>query len=183
MKSQFSEYKPFLLFLGKFFGTYLVLIFLYQCYLSGFENKNEVDGFTTIVSEHTRILLSIFDNQSFTRSNPNEASVKMYYHNEWVARIIEGCNSLSVIVLFISFVVAFSGNFKKTILFILSGIVIIYIFNVVRIALLCMAIYHYPKSENLLHNVLFPLVIYGVVFGLWIVWVNKFSFYAEKTKK
>lgn len=178
-----SEYKPFLLFLAKFFGTYLVLLILYQWYLFSFESKNEVDGITEIVAEQSRIILSLFDNQSFTRSNPLEASVKMYYHNNWVARIIEGCNAVSVLILFVSFIIAFKGKLKKTVLFIIIGSIIIYIFNIVRIALLCMSIYYYPKYEHILHSVLFPLVIYGVVFALWIIWINKFSFYARKNQK
>lgn len=182
MKTYLSEQKPFLLFLAKFFGTYLVLIFVYQYYLSGFEGV-QVDGLTQIVAEQSGTLLSLFDKDSFLLSNATEASVKVYVHNEWVARIIEGCNSFSVIILFVSFVVAFTGKFRKTLLFILIGSVIIYIFNIFRIALLCWAIYYYPKYEHILHGVVFPLVIYGVVFALWILWINKFSFYAEKSKK
>lgn len=183
MKQYFLEYKPFLLFLAKFFVTYLVLIFLYQYYLSDFEKTKQVDGVTQIVANHSGKLLSFFDSDTFLISNPNEASVKVYVHDQWVARIIEGCNALSVIILFVSFVIAFTGNLKKTLLFILIGSVIIYIFNIFRIALLCWAIYYFPEYEHILHGVLFPLVIYGVVFALWIIWINKFSFYADKTKK
>lgn len=182
MKTYLSEQKPFLLFLAKFFGTYFILIVLYQLYLSGFKGV-QVDGVTQMVAEQSGKLLSLFDKDSFLLPNATEASVKVYVHEQWVARIIEGCNSFSVIILFVSFIVAFTGNFKKTILFILTGSLIIYIFNVVRISLLCLSIYHYPQYEHILHGVIFPLVIYGVVFALWILWINKFSFYAEKSKK
>lgn len=183
LKKYFAEYTPFLLFLAKFFGTYLILIFLYQSYLSSFNSANQVDGFTKVVANHSRMILSFFDNQSFTKANPAEASVKMYYHNAWVARIIEGCNSLSVVALFISFIIAFTGKFKTTIVYIFMGSLIIYIFNILRIAFLCMAIYNYPSYEHVLHDIIFPLVIYGVVFTLWLLWINKFSFYATHNKK
>ena len=51
--------------------------------------------------------------------------MKLYYHGKWVARIIEGCNALNVMILFVAFVVAFSGKWKSTLLFIVFGIVVI----------------------------------------------------------
>ncbi|MBC7524306.1 MAG: exosortase family protein XrtF [Flavobacterium sp.] len=184
MKKYLSDYKPFLLFLAKFFAVYLVLTFAYQSYLFEFDtNKNEVDGFTKTVASQTEIVLSIFDNHSFIMKNLKEPCVNLFFHNQWVARIIEGCNALSVIILFISFVFAFTGKFGKTIVFILFGSLIIHFFNIVRIALLAMSVYYHPKSQEFLHNIVFPLFIYGVVFLLWIIWVNKFSFYASKPYK
>ncbi len=181
MISILKEYKPFLLFLAKFFLSYLVLATVYQVYLSQFDkDKFETDGFTNLVSRQVVQTLHFVDDEVFSEPNLTEASVNVFYKQKWVVRIIEGCNALSVIVLFISFIIAFSGNWKPTVLFILSGCVLIHLFNVFRIASLCLAIYHLPAYSKFLHDVVFPLVIYGLVFILWIVWVNKFSFYAEK---
>ncbi len=184
MKDYFIQFKPFLIFLAKFALTYLALTFIYGNYLSQFnEKKFEVDGFTQLVANQSQKVLSVFDSNSYTLPNLEEASVKLYYHNKWVSRIIEGCNALSIIILFVSFVMAFSGKFKQTIFFILAGILLIHIFNVVRIALLCMAVFHFPQYAHFLHGVIFPLFIYGFVFLLWIIWVNNYSFYAKKSIK
>lgn len=184
MKEYLIQFKPFLVFLGKFIFTYLLLAFLYQSYLNQYNEKNfEVDGITEMVANQSKQLLSLVDSNSYTMPNLKEPSVKLFYHGKWVARIIEGCNAISVIILFISFVVAFKGKLWQTVLFILSGIVLIHFFNVLRIALLCMAIFHHPGWEHFLHGVVFPLFIYGVVFSLWVIWVNKFSVYAKKTAK
>ena len=86
-------------------------------------------------------------------------------------------------ILFIAFVIAFTGKFKNTVLFVVLGSVLIHVLNVVRIALLSAALYHFPKYEHLLHSVVFPLAIYGVVFLLWVIWVNKYSFYATEINK
>jgi exosortase family protein XrtF len=98
----------------------------------------------------------------------------------FVSRIVEGCNALSVIILFVAFVVAFSGKWIQTIGFILLGSILIHIMNVLRIAILSIALYYHPDQESLLHGVVFPLIIYGFVFVLWVIWVNKFSNYAQK---
>lgn len=178
------QYKPFLFFLGKFIASYLVLTVIYQSYLNKYDSFNaEVDPFTHIVAEQSAGVLSWFDLQSYTMPHLKEPSVKIIYKGKYISRIIEGCNAISVIILFISFVVAFTGKLKKTILFILFGSILIHILNIGRIALLCVGLYHFPKLEHLLHGVIFPLVIYGVVFLLWIIWVNKYSFYAGKINK
>lgn len=100
-----------------------------------------------------------------------------------LTRIVEGCNALSVMILFVAFIIAFSGKWVVTFLYMISGIFIIHFLNVIRIALLCVLIQKYPQNQEFLHSVVFPLFIYGVVFGLWVVWVNQFSFYATKNLK
>lgn len=182
MKKYFIEYKPFLSFLGKFLLVYALLTFIYEKYLSQFDTKKfEVDGFTQLVSRQTVSLMHFFGLNASQNFNPFEPNMQMFYNNNYVARIIEGCNGLSVIILFIAFVIAFTGKFKHTILFIASGTLIIHVFNVARIALLCVLITKYPKYKSILHDIVFPLIIYGTVFLLWIIWVNKFSRYATKT--
>lgn len=182
LKKYFIVYKPFLLFLGKFLLTYLLLTFVYESYLGQFDaNKNETDSFTLLVSNQTEDVLLLFNCDVKTVPNSKEPSEILYYNQKPIARIIEGCNALSVIILFTSFIIAFSGKIKPTVLYIIGGSILIHILNIFRIALLCVLIYYYPKQQHFWHGVAFPLFIYGVVFVLWIIWVNKFSYYAKKT--
>jgi exosortase family protein XrtF len=181
VKKYFILYKPFLLFLGKFLLAYVLLSFAYESYLGQFDQKkNEADRFTEIVAEQTKELMLFFNYDVKTAPNSKEPSVNFYYNQYHIARIVEGCNAVSVIVLFISFIIAFSGKIKTTFLYLVSGSIFIHILNVVRIALLCLVLYHWPEQKKLFHDVFFPLFIYGVVFLLWIIWINKFSNYARK---
>ena len=185
MKSYINQYRPFLLFLLKFFSVYIGLTLLYKLYLKQYDNpiQSQVDGFTQLVAHQTQQLLIFFNYNASTVMHDHQASIKLFLNKTYVARVVEGCNALSVIILFAAFVVAFTGKLKHTILFILGGSLLIHLLNVLRIALLCIALLHYPQHEEILHGIIFPLFIYGVVFGLWVVWVNKFSIYAEKTPK
>lgn len=184
MKNLLQQYRPFLLFLGKFLLTYVVLTVLYQSYLNRFDSaSNQVDSFTQMVASQTQTLLTLFDNDAQIESHPTEPSVKIIYNGKYVSRIIEGCNALSVMILFVAFVVAFTGRWKQTLLFVLFGLLLIHLLNISRIALLSVALYHFPEQEQLLHAVIFPLIIYGVVFLLWVIWVNKFSTHATTTAK
>tara|TARA_R110002124_G_scaffold61484_1_gene168429 strand:+ start:724 stop:1275 length:552 start_codon:yes stop_codon:yes gene_type:complete len=180
LKKYFIRYKPFLLFLTKFFLTFIILTVLYQGFLGRFED-NKIDSITKLVARNTEQLVGLFHTDVALEENKAETFIKLLYNQKYVARMIEGCNAISIIILFISFVVSFSGKLKPTLLFIFGGSVVIYILNVMRIALLTVLMYHFPKQEPLLHGVLFPLFIYGVVFILWVIWVRKFSLYAKNT--
>lgn len=133
------------------------------------------DYFTHLVGEQSKDLLNIFGYTTEILPHPNEPSLKVMISDVYVARVIEGCNGLSVLILFISFIVAFSGKLKTTLLYLLSGSVIIYVVNVLRIVILAIWLYEYPGESEFLHAVVFPAIIYGVVFLLWIFWVNRFS--------
>ena len=176
------QYKPFLLFLSKFLLTYVVLTFTYETYLNKFDESSfEVDGFTKSVSNQTVNTLTFFGYNAHQMPNNDSLSIKLFFNKVYIAQIIEGCNGLSVIILFIAFVIAFTGKLKKTILYLLFGSLLIHILNIARIALLCILIFSFPEYESILHGVIFPLIIYGFVFLLWIIWVNKFSGYATNS--
>jgi exosortase family protein XrtF len=178
LKKYFLLYKPFLVFLASFLGCYILLSLLYHFYLNSF-GTGTVDTITQVVAQNSAKVISWF----FMRIQPevvvNEPFVRMYFQNQYIVQIVEGCNGISVIILFISFIAAFSGSLKNTLLFIFGGTLLIYILNVLRIALLIVLMYYFPEMKHLLHSVLFPAIIYGSVFVLWIIWVNKFSKYAK----
>ena len=164
---------------------YAGLTILYKLYLNQFEDPlvYNVDGLTQMVANQTQKLLELFGFNCQLQLHETESSVKLMLNGQYLTRIVEGCNAVSVMILFASFVVAFSGKLKHTLLFIISGVLIIHVLNVIRIALLNIALLYYPESQEILHSVIFPLFIYGVVFGLWVIWVNKYSFYATNTPK
>jgi exosortase family protein XrtF len=180
LKKIFIQYKPFFTFLIKFVLFYFVFAFIYNQFLNQFDvSKFELDSITKMVSNHTSYFMHLFDEDCNVIPNKNEASMKVIYNGKYVARVIEGCNAISIIILFAAFVFAFASNWVKTFLYIIIGSLLIYVLNIVRIGLLVWAIYYYPDYQEFLHGTVFPLFIYGVVFILWIIWVTKFSKYAK----
>ncbi|WP_282136526.1 exosortase family protein XrtF [Seonamhaeicola maritimus] len=181
MKTLFLKYKAVVKFILTFLIVYGVLSFLYDFYLrySG-GTKYYPDYFTNLVARQTEILLDTAGYESKILPHLNEPSMKVILNGKYLARVIEGCNSLSVIILFTSFVIAFSGKIKTTVLYILSGGVMIYVVNLFRIVLLTIGLYHYPEYENILHTIVFPAIIYGMVLLLWVLWVNRFSKIAQQ---
>lgn len=178
MKKYLIQFKPFLIFISTFFAAYIALTLVYKLYLNTFE-VNDVDGITSIVGKNVAQLMNVFNCNIKIFNSLTDSWLEVWYNKNYVIRIVEGCNAVSIIILFISFVLAFSGKLKTTLLYILFGVLFIYVLNVVRIALLTVLLFRFPAYTHFLHGTFFPLVIYGAVFILWIIWVNKFSKYAK----
>lgn len=153
-----------------------MLSIAYKFYLKFSEGSRFYpDYMTHVVAIQSQDLLNVLDYNSAVTPHPDEPSMKLIVNGKYVARIIEGCNSVSIIILFISFIIAFSGHLKETIIFVLAGSVLIYVVNLLRIVILSIGLYHYPWRAEILHQVIFPGIIYGMVFLLWMFWVNRFS--------
>jgi exosortase family protein XrtF len=170
--------KIVLIFLVKFFGAYILLFLLYAMYLKGTQLNFDVfvcDPITESVAEQTKHLLNTLGYTARIAQHSQEFSMKLFINNVYVARIIEGCNSISILILFCSFILAFSSTIRTTFLFMIIGSLLIYIVNILRIAIISIAIYQFPAYQEVLHNIVFPLIIYGFTFLLWFIWVRKFS--------
>jgi exosortase family protein XrtF len=173
--------RPFFIFLLKFVLTYLVLSVIYWAYLSSYDAARfEPDGITRLVAQQSRYLVGLTEENAAIVPHATEASYRFLLNGKSMVRIVEGCNAVSVMILFTAFIIAFSGTLKKTSLYILAGIFIIHILNIARIAFLVLCVYYYPQYKGFMHDIFFPLFIYGVVFVLWVVWVTKFSGNAKR---
>ncbi len=180
MNATLKDYRPLVVFLAKFGASYIILSAIYYGYLSQYnESLLQVDSFTEIVANQTKSVVSIFNQNVSFDKHPNQAAFRIFYNNKFVARVVEGCNGISVAILFAAFVIAFKGKLWQTVSFILFGTLLIHILNVARIALLAALLFHYPEYEHILHGVVFPGIIYSIVFILWVVWINKFSTFAN----
>ena len=170
--------KLIVIFLIKFFGTYALLFLGYSYYLESTQQKTNIyacSPITRTVANQTEFLLNSFGYEAKVEQHPDEVSVKLIINNVYMARVVEGCNAISIIILFISFIVAFSSKFTITALYILFGSLIIYTVNIVRIAIITVAMYEYPEYQKILHDIVFPSIIYGITFLLWFIWVRQFS--------
>ncbi|WP_100615203.1 exosortase family protein XrtF [Confluentibacter citreus] len=176
MKELLIKYKSVTRFVFTFLIVYVVLSMAYKFYLKFSEGSSFYpDYMTHIVAIQSQDLLNVLGYNTIVVPHPDEPSMKLIVNGKYVARIIEGCNSISIIILFVSFIIAFSGNLKETIVFVLSGSVLLYAVNLIRIVILSIGLYHYPWRSDILHQVIFPGIIYGMVFLLWMFWANRFS--------
>ena len=170
--------KTLIIFLIKFFATYFVLFGIYSFYLHRTQQKEDIfscSPLTREVAVHVEKVANLLGYHASVEQHTDELSMKLSINGKYVSRIIEGCNSLSIIILFLAFIIAFSGPVKSTILFGIFGSVLIYLVNILRIIGLSVMYYRFPEYQKVLHDLVFPAVIYGLVFVLWITWVTFYS--------
>lgn len=91
--------------------------------------------------------------------------------------IIDGCNGIEVIGLFIGFVVAYPGITLNRLVFVPIGIFLLYLTNIIRIVVLSIVQLHAPGIFTVTHDYSTTAIFYLVVFAMWVVWVN----YGSKT--
>ncbi len=176
MKELVKKYKSVIRFIITFLSVYILLSVAYKLYLDYSDgSKYYPDYLTNAVAKQSKELLETVGYETVIEPHADEPSMKLIIRNKFVARVVEGCNSVSVIILFISFIIAFSGRFKITLFYLLVGSTLIYVVNLIRIVVLSIGLYHYPWRREILHIVIFPAIIYGMVFVLWMFWVNRFS--------
>ena len=176
MLALIRKYKSVLRFILTFLGSYLVLVLVYQVYLKyGSSPAYYPDFITHLVAQQSELLIQAFGFDGQVEPSKTEAAMNLSVNGRFLARIIEGCNAVSIILLFVSFMLAFWGGWKRTLLFAFAGIVLIYSINILRIAILSIGIYRYPEHTEILHGTVFPGIIYGMVCLLWVFWVNRFS--------
>lgn len=175
MNPLITKNKPVIKFLAIFLFSYVLLSLFYYFFL---KTTNSPDLLTESVSEQTINLLNFIGYETYSITNSANDFINLYVRGKNIAGISEGCNAISIMILFLSFIFSFTKKLKPTLLFAFLGLVIIHIMNIVRIIILVVCLYHYPEYSEPLHNYVFPAMIYGVVFMLWMFWVNSF----QKTK-
>lgn len=168
--------KAVIKFLGIFFGVYILLTLGYQFYLDYADSEVYFpEPITHIVALQTESLINFFGYETKIIPSHYDPSMRLGINGEYLVRVVEGCNAVSVIILFLSFVLAFKKDWKTTLLYIFAGSVLIYAFNILRIALLTIGIYEIPEYRELMHGTLFPIFIYGFIFLLWIFWIKNYK--------
>ena len=105
MKALLIKYKLVVRFIATFLLVYVVLSLAYKFYLQFSDgSKFYPDYMTHLVAKQSEALLNTFGYNAQVLPHPNEPSMKLIINNIYLARVIEGCNSISVIILFVSFI-------------------------------------------------------------------------------
>jgi exosortase family protein XrtF len=129
-----------------------------------------ITGFTARAVHQLQLLLGY---RSSLQNLPGWHSILFLLDGKGTTRIVEGCNAVSVIILFMAFVLAFYKGIK-TFLFLLISIFILLMVNVIRIAGLNILYKEWPQYIKIGHDYVFPAIIYGLVVVFWLVWIKYF---------
>jgi exosortase family protein XrtF len=173
MFSNLKEFRPTLFFLIRFFVLYMVGNLVYGAWITSWHPKP--DPLTTWVTEQSSSILNLFGWETEAYEHPGKPTTYIATAEEAIVSVYEGCNGLNVVIVFLSFLLAFGPYIRKLFWFIPLGLVVIHLSNLARIVLLAAVSVHMPKYLYFTHKYLFTAFIYLFVFLLWIGWVMKLA--------
>ncbi|HCZ36805.1 MAG TPA: exosortase family protein XrtF [Cytophagales bacterium] len=168
-----KEFIPAFRFLAIFLGLYLGFNIIYGLWISSF--GMQADSATMLITQQTSQILNLVGEGTHTQPKPNTPTVAIFKDNRIALSVFEGCNSINVMIVFISFLFAFKGSWKKLAWFLPLGLVIIYVANLVRITALYYVAEYWRQYFYYIHKYMFTAVIYLIVFILWWWWIEKIS--------
>lgn len=86
------------------------------------------------------------------------------------------CNGINLMFLFAIFIISYpSTNNKTKLWFITIGILVVHFINIIRIISLSLIAFYAPAYLEFNHTYTFTFIVYGIIFSLWMLWVNKLA--------
>ena len=158
-------------FIVLFIVLYLFWLMLYEWVIHPWGKLD-----TVVINDSslwTAYVLELMGYESFISDNATIRTVGIDgTHGLWIG---DPCNGLTLFALFAIFIVAYPGPWKHKLWFIPVGITVIHFLNVMRITALCIIVMKRPEWLDFNHTYTFQLLMYGFIFGLWWIWIQKLS--------
>jgi exosortase/archaeosortase family protein len=86
--------------------------------------------------------------------------------------IADYCNGLELMVLYAAFIICMPGKAGRKWVFILMGIPLLHLANLGRCMGLVGMHLQWPGMFDLAHHYLFKIMVYGISFGLWVLYLK-----------
>ncbi|WJJ96097.1 exosortase/archaeosortase family protein [Algibacter luteus] len=180
---------PIRLFLGKALLFFVVWKIIYGVFL--YDSKVLDHPLTIHVGEATVKLLNIATPMSgftskreiktstyFGKVSQEEASL-IYHKGKEVIYIVDRCNGLELIVLYIGFIVCMPSKFWRKVLYVIIGVIILDITNILRCSGLIFLHENYHGYFEFAHHYLAKASIYTATFIIWMVYSRNINFKNE----
>ena len=186
LQSQLRPYRDVIVFVV----TLLVANYFWKWTMNGDEHGEQVTWFGLDVTAPFEFmachiasvvygLLSLFRD---TVTMPDEHTIR--FASGVGTTIIWGCSGLKQSFIWLCLILTVRPIFKSSnsqilkfsiakLLYILLGWLCCYVFNILRIFLIALLIEHHPDWFEVLHNYIFKYLFYAMLFGLWVIFVEK----------
>ncbi|MCS3753149.1 exosortase family protein XrtF [Salinibacter ruber] len=163
-QSQLSRYEPVLRFLGKVIAVYGAWYLLYDLWLLPDGWLDRWVSFSVVQVGEAALRVVGFEAADEARNLTLSGTSGI--------KVVDGCNGLASIGLFVGFVVAYPGRAWRRALFIPLGILVVYLSNVGRVSGLLLLQKYWGAGFDVAHSVGAPMFFYTVIFGLWVLWAS-----------
>ncbi len=161
-------------FIVKMLGLYTVWYLLYQLWLLP---NGQLDNFLThqVGVGSTWLMQVLGYEKAFLYKN------FLYVGQACLVAIGNACNGVTLYMLFASFILAAPGSWRAKLVYLPAGIVAIYTINLLRVCMLAVNAMVSRETFHFNHHYTFVFLVYGFIFMLWVLWINRFSGLVGKT--
>lgn len=108
-------------------------------------------------------------------SSPVENSRIVYMNGQPAVSVGTPCNGMALYALFSGFIIAFPGPWRPKLWFVPAGVTVIYLLNILRIAVLALNYYYAHESVDFNHHYTFTFIVYGCIGAMWMLWVRRYG--------
>lgn len=106
---------------------------------------------------------------------------QIYFENSPGIRIVWACSGVKQFIMMVLVVAVASGSWIKKAWFIPLSLLFLYLLNVVRLVGLTIVTRSHMEWFDFSHKIVFRIIIYGGIFIMWWLWVEKIA--PQSTKK
>jgi exosortase family protein XrtF len=97
----------------------------------------------------------------------------VYMGRRMVVSIEDPCNGLELMILYAGFIICLPALLRDKLIYIIAGIILIHIVNVIRCSGVGYVILNYPAHANFTHHYVFTFIVYGFIMLLWYFFSNR----------
>lgn len=137
---------------------------------------------TQVATYSTKLLNTVTGSSDFSitreyiNSKDPSISSQVYYNGKKVVYVADECNGLLAMMRYLGLIFCFPSRFWRKASYIIFGILIIHILNILRCAGLIYINLFHQEYFDVTHLYLFKWTIYTVILLMWISYLQKISF-------
>lgn len=165
----------------RFMAVLLLGNALWKLTFHGDEAGNYITFLGFDLTHFFSIASSLVAKASYVLVHAIEGSAQLLYghiirfSNDVTISVVWGCSAVKQGLLFTLIMLMARGPWLRKLWFIPLGWLMVYLFNIMRIAIIALLIHHHPTWFEFLHTYLFKYLFYGMIFALWVVWTERLS--------
>jgi len=105
-----------------------------------------------------------------------------YTDNDTGIRIVWGCSGVKESIMTLLVIVTARGRWKLKLAYIPAGVAFILLLNFIRLTSLTFLVHHHMHWFDFVHGVVFRFVMYGGIFLVWLIWIEKIQIKHRRTE-
>ena len=182
LKSQIRPYRDVIIFMG----TLLVANFFWKFTFVGDEDGEMVTWFGMDVTAPFEMMSCHIASAVYWLLSLGRDTVYMVgdhtirFDSGSGTTIIWGCSGLKQSFIWMCLILTVQGGWIHKLWYIPLGWGVCYGFNILRIFLISLFIEFHPEWFTILHDYIFKYLFYAILFGLWVIFVEKIRPNASK---